>query len=429
MIDVLRIAACLVCAVPLITTTLWGQEGTLDRIVAVVGKEIILKSDVDGQMEMFAQRNPSLNKNDAALRQQILDLLINERLIVTKAQEDSVDVTEEEVSQRMEMQIQALVQQFGSEQRIESLYGMSMARIRRDFREDMRKQLLANKMREIKLGNVKATRADVEEFYRRYKDSLQTIPARLDLYHIVKYIKPNEAQKKEALAFANKLRDSILNGAAFGDIARRHSADPGSAANGGDLGFAERGKFVPSFEAAAFGLEPGEISMPIETPFGYHVIQLIEKTATSVNTRHVLVKVGTSEEDKLQAQKVLLDVKQRVEKGEDFLAIAKQISEEKETQGFGGSMGQLELSKFPEELKNLLMALPDGGVSDPLPYSADPTKPGYHIMFRKALIKEHKPTIKDDYKLLEQLATLEKRQRLEQQWIQELRRTLYWEAR
>lgn len=424
-----RFLACLVFAVPLVSTMLWGQEGTLDRIVAVVGKEIILKSDVDGQMEMIAQRNPSIKRTDPVLRQQILDLLINERLITTKAQEDSVDVTDDEVTQRMEMQIQMLVQQYGSEQRIESLYGMSMARIRRDFRDEIRKQLLAQKMREMKFGNVKASRADVEEFYQRYKDSLQTVPARLDLYHIVKYVKPNDAQKQEAKAFANRLRDSILNGVPFGDIARRHSADPGSAANGGDLGFAERGKFVPSFEAAAFGLEPGEISLPVESPFGFHVIQLIEKTANAVNTRHILIPVGRSDAEIEQTRKALLDIKKRVENGEDFLALAKQLSEEKETQGFSGSMGQMELSKFSEELKSMLLALPDGGVTDVLPYSPDPTKPGFHIMYRKTLIPEHRPTIKDDYKLIEQLAALEKRQRLEQQWVEELRRTLYWEVR
>jgi peptidyl-prolyl cis-trans isomerase SurA len=408
---------------------MWGQDGTMDRIVAVVGKEIILKSDLDGQMEMIAQRNPSMDKNDAALRQQILDLLINERLVYSKAIEDSIEVTDDEVTQQMEMQIQSLVQQFGSEQRIESLYGMSMARIRRDYRDDIRKQLLSQRMKAMKFATVKASRADVDDFYNRYKDSLQSIPARMDLYHIVKYVKPSAEKKQEALVFASKLRDSILNGTPFADIARRHSADPGSAANGGDLGFAEKGKFVPSFEKAAFALEPGEISQPVESPFGFHVIQLVEKTANAVNTRHVLVTVGSSDADKEQVRKALLDIKQRVEKGEDFLALAKQFSEEKETQGFGGSMGQLPLSSLPSELTSILMPLPDGGVTEPLAYAADPTKPGYHIIFRKALLPEHAPTVKQDYKILEQLATMEKQRRVEQQWMEELRRTMYWEVR
>lgn len=429
MIHLYRLFLALALALPLTVMCVLGQDGSMDRIVAVVGREIILKSDVDGQMEMLAQRNPALNRNDATMREQILDLLVNERLVMTKALEDSLEVTDDEITQRMEMQIQMLVQQFGSEQRIESMYGMSMAKIRREFRDEIRKQLLAQKIRETKFGAVKASRADVEEFYQKYNDSLQAVPARMDLYHIVKYVKPNEEQKREALGLASRIRDSILQGGSFADFARRHSADPGSAVNGGDLGVSERGKFVPSFEAAAFALEPNEISLPVESPFGYHVIQLIERTATTVNCRHILIRVGQTDDDKEKTQVALRELKQQADKGEDFEALAKQFSEEKETQGFGGSMGQLELTRLPDELKSILLTMQDGGVTEPLPYAADPTKPGYHIIYRKALVKEHAPSIKEDYKLLEQMATLDKRRRLEESWIQELRRTLYWEVR
>lgn len=416
-------------ALALFAGTAMAQDASMERIVAVVGREIILKSDIDGQIELLAQRNPSVNRTDPALRRQILDLLINERLIVTKAMEDSVQVTDDEISQRMEMQLQMLVQQFGSEQRIEAVYGMSMARIRREFRDEMRKQILAGRMRELKFANVKASRADVEDFYKRFHDSLQLVPARIDLYHLARNIKPSDQQRKEAFDMALRVRDSIMKGASFGDFARRYSADPGSAANGGDLGYSERGKFVPAFEAAAFALQPNEISQPVETPFGYHVIQLIDKTATTINCRHILFRVGQSEADRDAVRTELLAIKARVEAGEDFELLARELSDDKATQGLGGSMGQMELSRLPEDLKNTLMALKDGGVTEPLPYTADPTKPGYHIMMRKQVIAEHAPTLQTDYKLLEQMAALEKRQRQEQVWLAELRKTLYWEYR
>lgn len=411
------------------TCALRAQEGAMERIVAIVGKEIILKSDVDGQIELLAQRNPSVKKTDPALRQQILDVLVNERLIVTKAIEDSVDVTDDEITQRMEMQIQALVQQFGSEQRIEQLYGMSMSRIRREFRDEIRKQLLAAKLRETMFAETKASRSDVESFYARYRDSLPKVPARVDIYHIVRYIKPSDEQKKEAYQLALRVRDSIIKGAAFADMAKRYSADPISAAAGGDLGRIDKGKLVPTFEAAAFGLQPDEISQPVETPFGYHVIQLIDKTSASVNCRHILFKVGQSDDDKKRTQDVLLDLKRRVEEGADFEALAREFSEEKETQGFGGSMGQLELTRLPEDMRGIVSTLKDGGVSEPLPYAADPTKPGYHIIWRKGVTSEHVPTLDSDYKMLEQMAVYDKRQRLEQDWIQQLRKTMYWEYR
>lgn len=404
-------------------------QDSMEGIVAIVGREIVLKSDIDGQMEIMAQRDPKVNRKDPVLRQAVLDQLINERLMMTKAIEDSIDVSEDEITQRMEYQLQSLVQQFGSEKRIEDMYGMSMARIRREFRDEIRKRLLVEKLQQKQFADIKATRADVEGFYERYRDSLPSIPERVDLYHIVKYVKPSAEKNKEAQALALRIRDSIVKGGSFSEFARRYSADPISAANGGDLGTVEKGKFVPSFEAAAFALSPNEISAPVESPFGWHVIQLISKTSTSMTTRHILIRVSQSEEDRDSAKATLLRMKKAVEAGDSFESIAREYSDERETQGFGGAMGQIELSRLPEDMRNAINALKDGGVSDPMPYAADPTKPGYHILYRKRFIPAHKPSVDEDYKQLEQMASFEKKQRLEQEWILKLRRELYWEVK
>ncbi len=404
-------------------------QDSMEGIVAIVGREIVLKSDVDGQMEIMAQRDPKVNRKDPVLRQAVLDQLINERLMMTKAIEDSVEVTEDEITQRMEYQLQSLIQQFGSEKRIEDMYGMSMARIRREFRDEIRKRLLVEKMQQKQFADIKATRADVEGFYERYRDSLPSIPERVDLYHIVKYVKPSAEKNKEAQSLALRIRDSVVKGGSFSEFARRHSADPISAANGGDLGTVEKGKFVPAFEAAAFALSPNEISAPVESPFGWHVIQLISKTSTTMTTRHILIRVSQSEEDRDSAKAKLVRMKKAVEAGDSFESIAREYSDERETQGFGGSMGQIELLRLPEDMRSAIAALADGSVSDPMPYAADPTKPGYHILYRKRLIPAHKPSVDDDYKQLEQMASFEKKQRLEQEWILKLRRELYWEVK
>ncbi len=410
----------------------WVQacaQDAVEGIVAIVGREIILKSDVDGQLEVMAQRDPRMNKKDPSLRKAILDQLINERLIVTKAIEDSVDVQDEEITQRMEYQIQMLVQQYGSEKRIEDLYGMSMSRIRKDFRDEIRKRLLVEKIQGEKFGEVKASRSDVEAFFTRYKDSIPQINDRVDLYHIVKYVTASSEKNKEAQGLALRIRDSIVKGGSFSDFARRYSGDPVSAANGGDLGTVEKGKFVPAFESAAFALEANEMSQPIETPFGWHIIQLISKTSQTITCRHILIRVGQSDEDREVVKKQLADIRERVKNGEDFEALAKKFSEEKETQGFGGAMGQIDLQRLPEDMRKSIAAMNDGDVTEPLPYAADPTKPGFHILWRKKFLKQHFPTLEEDFKQLEQMASMEKRQRLEQEWIQELRKKLYWEVR
>ncbi len=410
------------------SATLIAQD-SMEGIVAVVGREIVLKSDIDGQMEILVQRDARVDRKDARLRQAILDQLINERLMMTKAVEDSIEVTDEEISQRMEYQIQTLIQQFGSEKRIEDLYGMSMTKIRREFRDEIRKRLLVEKIQQRQFGQTKASRADIELFYSRYRDSLPQIPERIDLYHIVKYVQASAEKTKEAYNLTLRIRDSISKGGSFSDFARRYSGDPISASNGGDLGSVDKGKFVPAFEAAAFGLQPDEISQPVETPFGWHLIQLISKTTSSINTRHILIRASQSDEDRDTATARLVSLKSRVENAESFEALAREFSDEKETQGFGGAMGQMEITNLPEEMRATLIALKDGGVSEPMPYAADPTKPGFHILYRKRMIASHAPTIDADYKQLEQMASYEKKQRLEQEWMLKLRRELYWEVR
>lgn len=405
-------------------------QDAMEGIVAVVGREIILQSDITGQVEAMAQRDPRINRKDPDLRKAILDQLINEKLVLTKAQEDTtIEITDEDISSRMDYQIQMLVQQFGSEKRIEDVYGMSISKIKKDFREEIRKRLYVERIQQKMFTDIKVSRTDVETFYARYKDSIPPVPDRVDLYHIVKYVKASDEDNKQAQLLAVRIRDSIVAGGSFSDFARRHSGDVASAANGGDLGTVDKGKFVPTFEAAAFALEPNEISQPVESPFGWHIIQLIAKTSTSITSRHILIKVGQSDKDRKVAQDDLLALKARVAAGEDFEELARKSSDERETQGFGGAMGLVELERLPGEMRGIITSMPDGGVSDPLPYAADPTKPGYHILYRKRLVAAHTPTVASDYKQLEQLALMEKRQRLEREWIDDLRKKLYWEVR
>lgn len=411
--------------------TAYAQGGnSMERILAVVGPEIILQSDVEGQLAMLKQRSPNAPIKEAEARAFILDQLINERLIMAAALEDTlIKVTDDEITQRMDMQIQMLVQQFGSEKRIEDLYGMSMSRIRRDFRDEIRKQLLVEKMRQKELGDVKVSRRDVEQFYDEFKDSIPVSPERVDLYHIVRYVQASEDQQREAYDLALRIRDSIMNGGSFADFARRYSADPGSATAGGDLGFVEKGKFVPTFEAAAFALNPKEISQPVESPFGWHIIQLIDKTASAINSRHILIKVGQSDADRERTREALQELRDSARSGASFEALARTFSDEKETKGFGGAMGEITLGELPPSMKEQIESLKDGDVSEPLPYAADPTKPGYHIMYRKKTIAAHRPTLESDYKSIERMATFAKKQRMEQTWVQELRQRLYWEKR
>lgn len=397
------------------------QSQVLDKIVATVGREIVLQSDIEGRIAMFMQQNPKINPSDPTLRKQVLDALISERLMVTKAVEDSIVVQEEEINQSLDFMMQNMMQTYGSEKRVEDLYGMSISRIRKNYREEVRKQLLVERLQQQRFMGVKCSNREVEDFYQQYRDSIRPIPASVELAHIVKHIKPSADAKDEVRKLALRIRDSLVKGVDFAELAKRHSGDPGSAASGGDLGWVDKGKLVSEYERAAYDLQPGETSQPTETPFGFHIIQTIEKRKDAVHTKHILLKLGGSTDDKKRVEQILSDLKERVSKGESFEELAKQYSDEKETQGFGGSMGTIELTRLPADLKSIVEALPEGGVTQPLPYMSDPTKPAMHIILKKKNFAEHAPSLASDYKKIEQMAVQQKQGRLMENFLKELR--------
>ena len=315
-------------------SSLFAQKSqVLDKIIATIGREIVLQSDIEGRMAMFLQQNPKVNPADPELRKQVLESLINERLMVTKAMEDSIAILDEEINQSLDFMMQNLIQTYGSEKRVEDLYGMSISRIRKNYREEVRKQLLVERLQQQRFMGVKCTNREVEDFYTQYRDSIRVIPASVELAHIVKHIKPSADAKEEVKRLALKIRDSIVKGIDFAELAKRHSGDPGSASTGGDLGWVDKGKFVAEYERAAYDLQPGETSQPIESPFGFHIIQTIEKRKDASHTRHILLKLGGSADDKSRVEKILNDLKERIEKGESFEEMAKQYSDEKGPKG------------------------------------------------------------------------------------------------
>ena len=241
--------------------TMVARAQVLDRIVAVVENEPILESELNAQVQFFVLNN-KIDPNTPGLKDQVLQSMINEKLIVAKAIEDSVVVTDEDVQQQMDALIQQRVQQVGSEARLEELYGMPLSRIKREFRDELRENLLAERLRQQRFGASQISRREVEEFFREFQDSLGAVPEEVDLSHIFIRPKPDSASKAVARAKAQVLLDSLKAGADFEALASGHSEDPGSASRGGDLGLVRRGQFVKDFEAAVFALNEGQLSGP-----------------------------------------------------------------------------------------------------------------------------------------------------------------------
>jgi peptidyl-prolyl cis-trans isomerase SurA len=405
------------------------EEGqSIDRIIAVVGNEVITQSDLEGSMAVLAQQDPSLNLNDPGIRDQIIEALINDKLIVMKAKEDSVVVTDDEIEQRMELELSKLVQYYGSRSRLENVYGMSMDQLKAEIRGQIENKLLAERVAQQMFMDMKVTPREVEQFYYDNLDSIPKLPDQVLVHHIVKNVEPDLSAKEDVYNLARSVRDSIIAGGDFAEFAAKYSDDPQTGKSGGDLPWFGKGKLYREYEDAAFALDDEEISMPVETPFGFHLIQTLDKNRDSVRTRHILFKIGGTTDDDERAKQFLLDIKKRVEAGESFEELAKAYSDENETKGFGGKLGKFILSQIPQQLKDAINKLPEKGISDPLIYRTTPKK-SFHILYKKEVIESHVPDLKNDYEDLEMMALNFKQRKLYTEWIEQLRKEMYWEIK
>ncbi len=405
-----------------------AQPEVIDRIVAVVGKEYILQSDVDAQVDFYVFNN-KIDPNTPGLKQQVLDAMIDEKLILAKALEDTtISVSEDEVTNQLDALIAQRIQQFGSEKKLEELYHMPISRLKREFHDEMRKKITASKLQQLKFADIQVSRHEVEEFYATYKDSLPKVPEELELYHLFRYPKVSDATKNAVKAKAQKILDSIKAGGDFGDFARRYSEDPGSAATGGDLGFARRGQFVKEFEEAVFSLKEKQFADIVETAFGYHIIQLLERRGESVHARHILFKIPRDSAGIDSAKAFLSARRDSVGKGVDFTELAKKYSEDKETAPVGGLLGKFSIEQFDKSLQEVVKGMKEGEVSAPIEVSTGPTT-GFHIIYLKNRIPEHAMSLPGDWKKIEQLATAAKQNREYQQWVKQLRKEIYWDNR
>jgi peptidyl-prolyl cis-trans isomerase SurA len=406
-----------------------ADDKVYDKILAVAGNEVIMLSDLNDQLAFLAQQDPKMNPSDPKVRKQILDAMINEKLVITKAIEDSIELTDDEVNSQWDYYISNLIKHYGSTKRIEDIYGISLTKLKQEKREDFRKQLLAERIKQKEFGEIKANAREVDEYFNKYKDSMPNVPIEVEFYHIVKYSEPSKNAKEETYKLAMSIRDSIIKGLGkFEDFARRYSADAGTASAGGDLDWVEKGKLISEFEKAAFSLAVGVTSEPIETPFGYHLIQTLDKNKDSVRTRHILFKIGQGSNENEDTKKFLLDLKAKALKDGHFEDLANQYSEDKLNEALGGMNGVVPVEYLPVNMKEALGNMKDGEISDPLPYTTVP-KESFHIIYKKRMIPEHRPNLKDDYKDIEQLASVNKQNKLYNDWIEKLRKTMYWEIK
>ncbi|MEX2115400.1 MAG: peptidylprolyl isomerase [Bacteroidota bacterium] len=402
------------------------NQTVIDRIIAVVDKEIITESELKERITLVALQN-RLDPANPELRNQILDGMITEKLVLAQAILDSVTVTDEEVSNALDQQLQNLVRQAGSEQRVEQYYGMPVSRIRREFRDDIRKQLLVQRVRQTRETGMIVSRREIEEFFSTFQDSLPRVPDQYELSNIFATPKPDSIVEEQSTIRLLTILDSIRAGGDFAEFARRHSQD-GTASSGGDLGWAKRGTFVPAFESAVFSLPEGGLSDIVKTEFGLHVIQLVERRGESVHARHILLRLDRGPASDSAAVQFLGSLRQQVLNGASFAELAKKHSEDDETKALGGNLETITLDQLEKEFAEVVEKLVGGQISEPHRITLKNTY-GFQIVWVRKKISAHPMNLTDDYRRIEQIALYVKKNRKNAEWVEDLKKTIYWETR
>lgn len=409
-------------------SSLFAQE-VLDEIVAVVDNEIILKSELDLRINIEASQkkfDPTKIEN----RKRVLDGMISEKLLYAQAELDTIVVTDEEINQQLDYQMNYFIQQYGSRERVEETYGMSIEKIKREFKEETRKNIMAQKVQQQKFGEINVSRREVIDFYNSYKDSLGLIPEKFTLGHIFINPKKDSSVKERAKLFALSLLDSLRHGADFAKLATKYSDDPGSKKQGGDLGTVDRGVFYPEFEAAAFALKDNEISDIVESPVGFHIIQLLDRKGNQIHSRHILVMIKNDDKADYKSIEFLTDIKDSIRHEKNtFEYYAQKYSDDKETAKFDGKLGTLEIGQVEQQLLTTIYAMKEGEVSPPKKINVDAQNYGYHIVKLYKRITEHIANIETDFDDIKRLTQFRKREKLYADWVKELKSKIYWEIK
>jgi peptidyl-prolyl cis-trans isomerase SurA len=412
-----------------------GQE-LVDGIIVKVDNQIVLRSEVEniyGQEVARAQGKPL----PPDLKCKILQSLVLNRLMLARAEVDSVTVTDQRVNSELDRRMAYFVQQIGSEKKLEELYNKSIRALKEDLRGQVRDQLVQQEMQEKIAGKVAVTPREVKDYFDKVpKDSIPYFSTEVEVGQIVIPAQVNDEAKQAAIAKLNELRARILAGEKFETLAKEFSQDPGSAVEGGYLGFFKRGELVPPYEAASRKLEPGQLSPVVESQFGFHLIQLIERKGESYSTRHILLKPATGTTDVGASAIKLAKIRRQILSDSiSFAKAAKEYSDDKVSSANGGLLAnrqdggsRLPLDKLDPAVFFTIDTMKVGHITPPLPYRTDDGKDAMRILYLKSNIPPHQANLTDDYQKISQAALAQKKSRALDEWYDKNRNSVYLEV-
>lgn len=408
------------------------QNGfVVDEVIAKVDNYIVLKSEVD---RMYQDYLTNGNAPSQGARCEILALVTRNKLMLAKAEIDSVVVLDADVDQNTQRRMDIILAQSGrSPVELEEIYGKTLEQIRSELRDQIREQMIVQKMEEEITADISVTPAEVKRFFNRIpKDSLPYFSASVEVSQIVRIAKTSPEQKTKTRNQLLDIRSRILAGENFGELAKKHSDDPSVLSNNGEMGWVGRGRMVPEYEAMAFRLKPGEISMPFESPFGMHIMQLIERRGNEYNSRHILIAPKPSEEDLKQASNFLDSLRTLIVNDSiTFQQAAKEHSDDVATKGNGGFFSdpdggmRLTVDELDPGVFFRIDSMEVGKISKPIVYRTEDGKDAVRILYYKSRIPPHQASLKEDYHKIQTAALNEKKNKLLAKWFLDARQDVF----
>ncbi len=405
----------------------------VDKIIAKVDDYIILKSELENAyQEMLARGSFSGEEGKCKL----LESLIINKLMVAKAEIDSVEVSDNEVNANLDRRMSYFISQVGSEERLEEFYGKTMDQFRAELFDDIKEQLVVQKMQSEITSGIKVTPNEVRKFFKAIpSDSLPYFSTEVSVGQIVKVPKAGKVATQKVIDQLNDLRSQILEGIDFGVLAKQYSEDPGSRQQGGMLPFFKRGELAPEYEATALSLSPGQISEPVVTDFGVHIIELIEKRGNSFKSRHILMIPKVTERDRVKARDFLDSLRtQIISDSIKFEAAAKEYSDDKQTSGSGGFLQapdgatRISVKELDPGLFFAIDTMKIGSVSPAMEFDQPDGSKAYRIVYYKSQTPPHRANLKDDYQKIATAAQNSKKNRILSEWFEKAQKGIFIEV-
>ena len=422
------------CALVLMTgSAVYGQDNVIDEVVWVVGDEAILKSEVEEARMSALYEGRKFDGDPYCV---IPEEIAVQKLFLHQAALDSIEVSESEVIQRVDQMTNMYIANIGSREKMEEYFNKTSSQIREALRDNAREGLKVQRMQQKLVGEIKITPAEVRRHFKDLpQDSIPYIPTQVEVQIITQQPKIPLEEIEDVKSRLREYTDRVNKGESFSMLARLYSDDRGTAINGGEMPFTGRGYLDPAFANVAFNLQdPNKVSKIVESEYGFHIIQLMEKRGDRIKVRHILLKPHVPEEALMAGTARLDSIADDIRNGKfTFEEAASVLSQDKDTRNNHGLLpnpqtntSKFEMQELPPEIAKVVDKMKVGEISEA--FTMIPQKTGKEecvIVKLKSRINGHKATISEDYQNLKEIVLEKRRDEMLDKWIREKQKHTY----